>query len=86
MIHVCGQAAPAICTGKAVCSVRGLVLLLPGVAAWVCMPAWHGSDFLVPRVQTVNVHLPKNAKFGDVVNSQPQDYNFKCVRRPFVSQ
>ena len=33
-------------------------------------------------LQSVKLHLPKNAKFGDVVNSQPQDYNFKCAAAP----
>ena len=35
-------------------------------------------------LQSVKLHLPKNAKFGDVVNSQPQDYNFKCAAAPPV--
>jgi hypothetical protein len=34
--------------------------------------------------KSVKLHLPKNAKFGDVVNSQPQDYNFKCAAAPPV--
>ena len=42
----------------------------------------HSLSILPRCVQTVNVHLPKNAKFGDVVNSQPQDYNFKCAPVP----
>jgi hypothetical protein len=29
--------------------------------------------------QSVNIKLPKNAKFGEYVNSQPSDYNFRCV-------
>jgi len=32
---------------------------------------------LHPDKKTVNIKLPKNAKYGDVVNSQPSDYNFK---------
>ncbi len=36
-------------------------------------------------LQSVKLHLPKNAKFGDVVNSQPQDYNFKCAAAPPVA-
>ena len=38
----------------------------------------------VPLLQSVKLHLPKNAKFGDVVNSQPQDYNFKGAAAPPV--